>query len=258
MPRIWSVVPAFAVSLLVSACASQSPADDKASIRSLLPPAADIAADAERRGDWEIAARQWRAAYEAAPGDRTVALSLARSLRLSGSCGPAAGVVGDLLTRNPSDTDALLESAKCQLVSGRPEAAEQQLRAVIQGAPESWEAETTLAVVLDRVGRHVEAQAHHDRALELVPEKPIVLSNKALSLALSGRLPEALTLMRKAASMPASPMRVRMNLAMLEAVSGHGDRAVTIASQESMADKTENLQLLKKIAEASAGKGTAR
>lgn len=258
MLAIRPIFPALALSVVLSACANGIPENETQTVKSLMPKPAEIAADAERRGDWQLAARNWHSAYDAAPDNREVALSLARSLRLSGTCGPAVSVLGGLLAKNPADADALLESAKCQLVSGRPEAAEQQLRATIAGVPESWEAETTLGVTLDRMGRHTEALAHHDRAAELVPDKPIVLSNKALSLALSDRLPDALALMRRAASMPTAPMRVRMNLAMLEAVSGHDDRALTIASQEALTDKSESLTLLRKIAEAAGKPGSAR
>ncbi|MEW5728794.1 MAG: tetratricopeptide repeat protein [Pseudomonadota bacterium] len=222
---------------------------DAGPVTSVLPKAPEMAADAERRGDWEAAARHWGQVVEADAANRDARLALARSLRLSGRCGPAAGAIAPLVTAG-TDAEALVESAKCHLVSGRPEGAVAQLRAALDLAPESWEAETTLGVTLDRIGRHAEALAHHDRALELVPDKAIVLSNRSLSLALAGRLPEALVLMRQAAAMPTAPSRVRLNLAVLEALSGQGDRALTIASQEVMDDKADKLRLLRRVADA--------
>lgn len=245
-----AAISILATTLSLAACATggQGPAGD--GIASVMPKPLDMAVEAERRGDWEGAARYWAQLVDADASDRPARLALSRALRLTGRCGPATGAIAPLLTAGTGDAEALTESAKCHLVSGRPEGALAQLQAAVAAAPESWEAETTLAVTLDRLGRHAEAQSHHDRALELVPEKPIVLSNKALSLALAGRLSDALPLMRRAAAIPGAPSRVRLNLAVLEALSGQGDRAQTIASQELMDDKTEKLQLLKRMADA--------
>lgn len=208
-----------------------------------------MAITAENRGDWVTAAQNWQNVVQAAPADRPARLSLARALRLSDRCGPATTALTPLLTSAGTDAGALVESAKCALVSGRPEAAEAQLRTAIVAAPDLWETWSTLAVSLDRQGRHDEAQQHHDRALALASDKPIVISNKALSLALAGRLNEGLALMRQAAAIPGAPSRVRINLAMLEAMSGSTDRASTILSQEVIADKTDTLVLVKRIAE---------
>lgn len=234
--------------VLLAALAGCGGAPKPADVRSALPAPPAMAQQAEGRGDWDGAARHWQAAVEADPANRAARLSLARALRLSGSCGPAGIAIAPVLTKAPADAEALVESAKCHLVSGRPEAAEAQLGAAAKAAPESWDAEATLAVTLDRMGRHAEAQAHHDRALTLGGDRPTLLANKALSLALSGQLDGALALMRVAASIPGAPARVRMNLATIEALSGNADRATTIASQEVFDGKGDSLQTLNHLA----------
>lgn len=246
--------------LALAGCAGLQNSDETPnnSLGSVLPSANAQAADAERRGDWDAAARDWRAALDRQPDDRTIMLSLARALRLSGNCGQSMTVVGRMLTKATNDAEALVESAKCHLVSGRPEAAETQLVSAIELAPDSWEAETTLGVVYDSLGRFAEAQAHHDRALALAPDKSAVISNKALSLSLGGRLDEAVALMRRAAAQPDAPARVRMNLAMLEAMAGNGDRASTIAAQETIDAKTEKLGVLKRVADGAKGRNPVR
>ena len=75
-----------------------------------------------------------------------------------------------------------------------------------------------------------------------------MLANKGLSLALAGKLPEGLGVMRAAAAIPGAPARVRVNLAVLEALNGDGDRAATILSQESMDDKTDGVAQLQRLA----------
>lgn len=232
--------------LLLTACAANP--ETPASIAPLMPTQRDMASEAENRGDWAAAARHWAAVYQNAPNDRAITLSFARTLRLSGSCGPASTYIGRWLATAPADADALLELSKCHLVSGRPEAAEKVLSKVLALSPNSWEMETTLAITLDRLGRHDDALPHHDRALELAPEKPIVMSNKALSLTLAGKLAQGLELMRDAASIPGAPAKVRINLAVLEAMTGSPDRAATVASQEMIEAKTESIDMLRRIA----------
>lgn len=214
----------------------------------LMPPPRAMAAEAENRGDWTAAARHWAAVYQNEPNDRAVTLSFARTLRLAGSCGPASTYLGRWLATAPRDPEALMELSKCHLVSGRPEAAEKVLIKALALTPQSWEMETTLAVTLDRLGRPGDALPHHDRALELAPEKPIVMSNKALSLTLAGNLTQGLALMRDAAAIPGAPAKVRINLAVLEAMTGSPDRAATVASQELIDSKAESLDMLRRIA----------
>lgn len=247
MRHLLAAVSIASLGVFLAGCAGSEPPDTN--LASLLPPARDMAVAAESRGDWAGAAQNWQKTLEAAPDDRVVRLSLARALRLSERCGPAATVLAPLLTAAETDSAALVENAKCALVSGRPEAAESQLRTAIAAAPDLWETWSTLAVTLDRQGRHDEALPHHDRAMELAPNKPIVISNRALSLALAGRLDESLVMMRQAAAIPGAPARVRINLAMLEAMAGRTERAATILSQEILADKTEAVTLVKRIAD---------
>jgi len=227
------------------------------SVGEALPPPRVMAAEAEQRGDWSAAARHWQNVQSSARDDRSVTLSLVRALRLSGSCGTAQPHLAQLLGADGKDPDALMEAAKCHLVSGRPEAAEATLATMLEAKPDSWEAHTTMGVVLDRAGRTDEARAHHDQAVRLGNGRPTALANKGLSLALSGKLDEGLAIMRSAAAMPNAPARVRVNLAVLEALAGDGDRAATILSQENVEDKTDGIAQLKRMARA-AKPGEAR
>jgi Flp pilus assembly protein TadD len=232
----------------LSACATLP--SGQTSLSDALPPPRAMAAEAEQRGDWAAAARHWQSVQQNARTDRAVTLSLVRALRLSGSCGSAQPHLAQMLGTDGRDGDALMEAAKCHLVSGRPEAAEATLATLLDVKPDSWEAHTTMGVALDRTGRTDEALAHHDQAVRLANGKPTALANKGLSLALSGRLDEGLAIMRSAASMPNAPARVRVNLAVLEALAGDGERAATILSQENVEDKVDGIAQLKRMARA--------
>lgn len=249
MKKLASTLLAAGALLLMAGCSGMPDVSPQA-VEAALPSAETMAVEAEARGDWAAAARHWQAAAGAEP-TRTVRLSWARALRLSGRCGPAAAVLAPLLSAAEADGAALIESAKCHLVSGRPEAAESQLRQAIEIMPGSWEAESVLAVTLDRMGRHGEAMQHHDKANALAPGRPVLMSNKALSLALNGRLDEGVALLRQASALPGATERVRMNLALLEAAAGNGDRAASIAAQETIDDKAGEVLFLQRMAEES-------
>ncbi len=125
MLRIIKTFSILAPLAAVTGCAGLTPG--QANVSDMLPPPKSMAAEAELRGDWPAAARHWQAAYQAAPGERAVTLSMVRAMRLSGSCGAASAHLGRLLAKDAGDADALLESAKCNLVAGQPEAAEATL-----------------------------------------------------------------------------------------------------------------------------------
>jgi Flp pilus assembly protein TadD len=205
-----------------------------------------LALDAEQHGDWIGAVRYWEREAAASPKDRTVTIALVRALRHTNACGRAAPYIEQLA--QSKDASALIEAGKCHLVSGRFTVAATVLEAAAKADPKSWEAETVLAVALDYQQHHEEALAHHNRAALLAPKNPVVLSNKALSVALAGHLPQAVALMQAAAAMPGASARVRMNLALLEAVSGNGDIAAMMSRQEGDAD-ADTAKLLQRIAD---------
>ena len=231
----------------LSACAGGR--DSKKDLANAMPAPAVMAADAESRSDWAGAARHWERAAAAAPEDRTVLLHTVHALRRANSCGHAQDYLQRLQGKNADSVDVLLESSKCHLISGRYEAAETGLTTAISLASKNWEAETILGLTYDLMERPEAARPHHDRAALLAPANAMVLSNKAMSLALAGDIKSALGVMRRAAAEANAGQRIRMNLAFLEAVAGNGDIAAMMVRQESASD-AENAKLLQRIADA--------
>lgn len=181
-------------------------------------------------------------------GDRSAAIATVRALRVAGDCARAAPILERLQQEAPVDLDVMLETAKCEFVAGRFARAVEVLAAAVKIHPGSSEAETVLGASLDHMERPAEARVHHDRAVVLAPASAVALSNKAISLALGGELDQALALMRKASALPDAPARVRLNLALLEAVAGNGDVAAAMAKQETL--DPEAARLLERIAAA--------
>jgi Flp pilus assembly protein TadD len=249
-----NLFPALGLLAVLTGCAGAG--DPTADTASVMPSSAEMAQEAERRGDWSTAARHWQGIVDAQPANRPAVLALVRSLRFTNNCGRAAPYLERLRVSGAADDlDARLETGKCHLVSGRLDAAEATLREAIADHPDSWEAQTVLATTLDHMEEHREALVHHDRAVTLAPDNAIAISNKAISLALSGRLDDALILLRMAAGRANAPSRVRMNLALLEAVAGNGDIAVMMARQEVQGQgQAESVRLLERIAAAAEAK----
>lgn len=225
------------MSALLAACGSAAPPDSPS----------DAARAAEARGEWAAAARLWEAERLLMPQDTKVSLALVRALRLAGDCARAAPHLVALQKADPLNLDVMLESAKCEFVSGRFPAAAEILQAAVKIHPNSSEAETVYGATLDHMNRSAEARRHHDRAVELAPRNAVVLSNKAISVALAGDLAQGLGLMREAARLPGASARVRLNLALLEAVAGNGDVAAALAQD---AGDPETVKLLERIAAA--------
>jgi Flp pilus assembly protein TadD len=240
---------AFIVLVVTSLSACAGSRDSKSDLSAAMPPPAVMAADAEGRGDWAGAARHWERAAAAAPEDRSVLLHAVHALRRSNACGHAQDYLQRLQSKGAESVDVLLESAKCHLISGRYEAAETGLSTAISLAPKHWEAESMLGLTYDLMERPSSALPHHDRAALLAPANPMVLSNKAMSLALGGDIKAALGVMRRAAAEPRAGGRIRMNLAFLEAVAGNGEVAAMMVRQEGAAD-AESAKLLQRIADA--------
>lgn len=235
------------VAASLSACAGNR--DVRNDLANAMPAPAVMAADAESRGDWSGAARHWERAAASAPEDRALLLHTVHALRRANSCGHAQDYLQRLQTKDAESVDILLESAKCHLLSGRYEAAEIGLTTAVSLAPKNWEAETILGLTYDLMERADTARLHHDRAATLVPANPMVLSNKAMSLALTGDITGALAVMRRAAADANAGQRIRMNLAFLEAVAGNGEIAAMMVRQENSTD-AENAKLLQRIADA--------
>ena len=93
--------------------------------------------------------------------------------------------------------------------------------------------------ILDQMGRQPEARALYQRALDLQPGEPTILSNMGMSYVLSGDLKKAESYLRTAANSPEADSRVRQNLALVVGLEGRFSEAEKIARQELSPDQAE-------------------
>ena len=96
----------------------------------------------------------------------------------------------------------------------------------------NWRVLMAQGAVLDQMGQPEQARNYYETALKIQPEDPSILSNLALSYALSNELTTAESLLRRAQASPKANMRVRQNLALVLALQGKYEEAQDVASRD--------------------------
>lgn len=88
-----------------------------------------------------------------------------------------------------------------------------------------------LAVVLDRLGRFAESDAHYKAALKLAPDDPKVWNNAGYSQYVQGRWEEAERALKTAAKLAPGDAKVATNLGLTLAARGKSDEALAVLSK---------------------------
>jgi Flp pilus assembly protein TadD len=186
----------------------------------------------ERNASYGEAAQHYAALHSRHPDDKTITLALARNLRFSGNPQKAIAVINSSAAAQSPDALMLLELGKDYLAADQLNLAKPTLERAKAAAPLNWEILSSLGVVYDYDGQYQEAQQQYDAALFLEPENPVVLNNKALSLAQAGKLDEAVDTMQQAINQPSASAQTRQNLALLMALKGDADAAERLARKD--------------------------
>ena len=171
----------------------------------------------------------WAQRYNKNPQDPEAAIGYAQALRASGQRPQAAAVLEQASINAPKNTAVLGAYGRALADTGNHQQALEVLgRAHTPDQPD-WRILSAQGAVLDQMGRHEEAQRHYSAALKIVPDESSVLSNLALSYALSKNLPRAEATLRKASERHDAEPRVRQNLALVVGLQGRFAEAETIA-----------------------------
>lgn len=184
-----------------------------------------IAAVAEASGQPDVALSMYSAAAAGAPRRGDVQALYAAALARNGDLPAAEEVIDRALTLQPEDPALLGQSARNRLAAGDAESALRLFDRVLAKAPGSARALSGKGVALDLTGRATEARESHLAAHALAPEDAVVTNNLAMSLLLSGRPGEAITLLEPLAQGRSAPRRIRNNLALARAAAGKMDAA---------------------------------
>lgn len=193
---------------------------------------ASAAGIAESRGDYGLAVQYYRRIQQLRPDVPDFKLGVARNLRYASNTEDARLYMELLVGQGDDGPRFLTELGKAQIADGRSMDAVETLNAAIGQAPDLWQARSALGIAYDRLELFEQAQESYRAALDSSPENPIILNNLALSLAISGKLGESVSILSGLVRRSGATAQMRQNLAMLRAVSGDEEGAAQISRQD--------------------------
>ena len=174
----------------------------------------------------------WANEFSHDPRDAQAGVRLAAALRALGRNDEAASAAEQVLVVEPSNRDALLESARGHLASGQGFYAIDPLNRLRALDPKDWRYVSLLGVAYEQVSRNDDAETAWRQALQMSPDNPAILSNLAMHYAARGQSSEAEQLLRQAAALPSATIQVRQNLALILGLEGKLAEAEKLERQD--------------------------
>jgi len=210
-----------------------------------LKPASDEEKAQADRSEPLKRANFWATEYRKDPSDMEVTIAFMRALRGIGSTTRVQEVGIQSLALAPDNHEIYLELGRAYLSENNIQAANRAFKNAVERAPASDAASlAALGLSYDRLGYHEEAQDAYQRALERSPQRLSTLNNYSLSLAITGHLDTAETVLRYAASLSDADMRVRQNLALILGLQGKFEEMASIDPDAPRRTITANRQIL--------------
>jgi Flp pilus assembly protein TadD len=235
-----AVVVSTAVALLLSACATKGPILDGLFTGSVGGPAANA--------DPATAVKYWGDRYQTNEKNRDVALNYATALRQTGNSEQAVAVLQKAVINFPNDREVLAAYGKAQAAAGQLLLALDAVQRAQTPDKPDWKLMSTEASILDQMGDATGARKLHARASASAPNDSTILSNYGMSYVLTGELPQAEILLKKAIALPGADARARQNLALVVGLQGRFDEAQRIASADLPPDQAAaNVAYLKQM-----------
>jgi Flp pilus assembly protein TadD len=193
-----------------------------------------VAQAAEESGDYGMAETIYARAASAAPSDASLQLRYADMLIKQGKISQARDLLAQHV-KTVSDAQSLHGAlGMLDVLQGQPAQAMVEFDSMTTD-PLRWA--VNKGVALDMLGRHSEAQALYQRFLAAQPDDVVVLTDLALSLALSGRTAEANRIAAPLLDRTDLPPRVQTSLGIVQAANGdlpgaHRALGATVTDQQ--------------------------
>jgi Flp pilus assembly protein TadD len=145
-----------------------------------------------------------------------------------GSVNEAIVSYNNALLRGSENLPALLGLAKAYLKTGKPALAMEPLSKAYALNPDDPKVLLLLGVTKDLSGEHQEAQAWYRRGLEFAPGDSALTVDLALSLALTGDYPGAISMLQPIAIGPRGSAQERQTLALIYGLRGNAVEAARL------------------------------
>ena len=201
------------------------------------PPQKPVKATPEQRAEIErleplARAAFWAREVNADQTDGDARLKLAKALRALGKYEEAGENADQLLVMQPTNYEALLESARDRIAQNHGFYAIDPAQRAAALQPHDWRPVSLQAIALEQSDRDSEALAAHQKALTLAPNNPATLSNLGMYYATHGDPAQAEALLRRAADAPGAGALERQNLALVLGMEGRMDEAERLERQD--------------------------
>lgn len=188
------------------------------------------------------------ALYERDRKNKSVAMAYASILRANNMNEQALAVMRQSAIVHPNDKEVLAAYGKALAGAGQFTAALDALQRAQDPTRPDWRLISAEGAIFDQTGRSEQARQLYQKALDLRPNEPSVLSNLAMSHVLDNDLVTAERYLRTAVQQPGADSRVRQNLAMVVGLQGRFDEAMVIAKQELSPQQAQaNVDYLREI-----------
>jgi Flp pilus assembly protein TadD len=187
-----------------------------------------IGAAAQSGGDLPSALGVYRRAAELAPQDPAPLIAAGDVLLQMGSVNEAIVSYNAALVRPGDSQGAQVGLARAFLKTGKPQLALTPLSKAMEASPDDPKLLLLLGVTKDLAGSHLEGQAYYRAGLVRAPGDPALTVNLALSLALSGNYPNAISVLQPLAMSTAGTAQERQTLALIYGLNGNTAEAARI------------------------------
>ncbi len=179
----------------------------------------------------------WGDKYRGDPNNAEISNNYSRALLGSGQRAQAVAILQRAVLSNPADLNLKGALGNALAANGQYEEALNMFQQAHTPDRPNWRILSAQGAVLDQMGRPQDARKYYTTALRMAPNEPSVLSNMALSYALSGDLAAAERTLKKASEQPGSDARVRQNLALIVGLQGRFADSERIASRDLSSDE---------------------
>ncbi len=186
--------------------------------------------------------------YQRDPKNKSVAMAYASILRFNNLNEQALAVMRKTAIIHPEDRQVLAAYGKALAGAGEFTAALDAIQRAQDPTQPDWRLISAEGAIYDQTGRPELARGLYQKALQIRPNEPSILSNLAMSHVLENDLSTAEKYLKTAVQQPGADSRVRQNLAMVVGLQGRFDEAMAIAQKELSPEQAKaNVDYLRSI-----------